>query len=181
MACISVADATEIRPSSTRKSVRDSTCAVGQITDSSSRVPCPITRGVSRSSRTLGAGCDGRGGVARRAAPTRTAKSRGLDASTLASSWRSNPPAMVARKARSPERARRKPLKPIAQGKPDCFGEPVVTTLVSFTLSDARLRVRTSIRLFLRPLSMRDAILPAKLGQNMPRECGATSRRLFDN
>jgi hypothetical protein len=46
------------------------------------------------------------------------------------------------KKARSPERARKKPLKPIAQGRPDCFGEPVVTTLVSFFISDARLRVR---------------------------------------
>jgi hypothetical protein len=44
----------------------------------------PITRGVSRSSRTLGKGCDGRGGAARRSAPARTAKSCGLDASTLA-------------------------------------------------------------------------------------------------
>jgi len=31
-------------------------CAVGQISGCSSRVPCPIKRGVSRSSRTLGAG-----------------------------------------------------------------------------------------------------------------------------
>src|SRR5438552_2137660 len=45
-------------------------------------------RGVSRSSRTLGAGCDGRGGVARRATTSRTAKPCGPDAPTLASSLR---------------------------------------------------------------------------------------------
>jgi len=32
---------------------------------------CTRQRGVSRSSRTLGAGCDGRGGVARRTTPIR--------------------------------------------------------------------------------------------------------------
>jgi hypothetical protein len=46
---------------------------------------CPIKRDVSRSSRTLGKGCDGRVGAAGRAARSRTAKSCGLDASTLAS------------------------------------------------------------------------------------------------
>ena len=54
------------------------------------------TRGASRSSRTLGAGCDGRFGDARRAALVRTAKPCGPDAPTLASSWRSDPQAMVA-------------------------------------------------------------------------------------
>src|SRR5579872_2335732 len=46
------------------------------------------------------------------------------------------------KKARSPGRARRKPLKPIVQGRPDRSGGPVVTTLVSLLFSDARLRVR---------------------------------------
>ena len=45
-------------------------------------------RGASRSSRTLGAGCGGRECCERRARPTRTAKSCGPDAATLASSWR---------------------------------------------------------------------------------------------
>ena len=36
------------------------------------------------------------------------------------------------KKARSPERARKKPLKPFAQEKPERFGEPVATTLVCF-------------------------------------------------
>jgi hypothetical protein len=55
--------------------------------------PVPLKRGVSRSSRTLGAGCDGRGSVrcanARgRMMLSRTAKSCGPDAPTLASSSR---------------------------------------------------------------------------------------------
>src|ERR1700721_4303120 len=38
------------------------------------------------------------------------------------------------KKARSPGRARKKPLKPFAQGMPESSGEPVVTTRVfSFT------------------------------------------------
>jgi hypothetical protein len=44
------------------------------------------------------------------------------------------------KKARSPGRARKKPLKPFAQGVPGSSGEPVVTTRVfSFT---RKLRVR---------------------------------------
>jgi hypothetical protein len=45
-------------------------------------------RGGSRSSRTLGTGCDGRAGAARRAAPARTEKSRGPGTPTLVSSLR---------------------------------------------------------------------------------------------
>jgi hypothetical protein len=45
-------------------------------------------------------------------------------------------------KARSPERARSKPLKPFAQEKPDRFGVPVVTCLRAFYFLHARLRVR---------------------------------------
>ena len=48
----------------------------------------PHKRGVSRSSRTLGAGCGGRGGVTRRMTRPRTAKPCGPDAPTLASSLR---------------------------------------------------------------------------------------------
>src|SRR5262249_34117201 len=46
-----------------------------------------LKRGASRSSRVLGAGCDGRGGYARRAWPARTAKSRGPGTPTLVSSF----------------------------------------------------------------------------------------------
>src|SRR5580692_2773556 len=37
-------------------------------------------------------------------------------------------------KARSPGRARSKPLKPFAQGMPECLGEPVVTNSCAFLL-----------------------------------------------
>jgi len=56
------------------------------------------------------------------------------------------------KKARSPERARRKPLKPFARAKPDYRIEPAVTLLVCFFVSRTRLRVRNGIRLSLRPL-----------------------------
>jgi len=42
--------------------------------------------------------------------------------------------------------------KTIAQGMPECFGEPVVTMLVCFHLSHARPRVRRRTRHSLRPL-----------------------------
>jgi hypothetical protein len=46
----------------------------------------------------VGAGCGGRFSRERRTRVKRTAKSRGPDAPTLASSWRDDPPVMVARK-----------------------------------------------------------------------------------
>ena len=60
-------------------------------------------RGVSRSSRTLGAGCGGRGGVRRakargRMTHSRTAKSCGPGAPTLVSSLQGDLQATVARK-----------------------------------------------------------------------------------
>ena len=118
----------------------------------------------------VGSGCDGRVGAARRAASSRTAKSCGPDVSTLISSRRNASRGDGGKKARSPERARSKPLKPIAQEKPDRFGGPVVTNscLLFF---DTRLRVRLSIRLFLRPLFLRD-VTAVQPGQIRPRECG---------
>src|SRR5579872_3594693 len=68
-----------------------------------------------------------------------------------------DPPAMVAIKPGSPGRARRKPLKPFAQGMPDCFGEPVVTTLVCFFHSHTRLRVRLKHLAFPAPSVFRKA------------------------
>jgi hypothetical protein len=80
-------------------------------------------RGVSRSSRTLGAGCGGRELRFRRWRGQRTAKSCGPDASTLASSWRKFSSAGDGdKKARSPGRARRKPLKPLRAGMPGDSG-----------------------------------------------------------
>ena len=89
-------------------------------------------RGVSRSSRTLGAGCDGRVGDARRAALMRTAKLCGPDAPMLASSLRVNNPQATVAKEPGHRGERRISRRTIAQGRPDCFGEPVVTTLVRF-------------------------------------------------
>src|SRR6266849_2749019 len=84
----------------------------------------------------------------------RTAKSCGPDASTPASSFaEASRPNRVFDKtisgsdgdkqARSPGRARRKPLKPLRAGMPGESGGPVVTTLVcSLHILHARLRVR---------------------------------------
>src|SRR6202022_1065456 len=108
-----------------------------------SAVPRSIKRGASRSSRTLGAGCDGRGGDARRAALLRTAKSCGPGAPTLAlRSW-SDPRTTVAKEPghRGEHEISR---KTVAQGMSDCFGVPVVTLLVCFFHSHTRLRVRSS-------------------------------------
>jgi hypothetical protein len=66
-------------------------------------------------------------------ARARMAKSCGPDVSTLASSWRKKTSAGDGdKKARSPGRARRKPLKPSRAGMPGDPGGPVVTTLVWF-------------------------------------------------
>ena len=89
-------------------------------------------RGVSRSSRTLGAGCDGRFGNARRAWPKRAAKSCGPDLPTLGSSLRvTNLQITVANKARYTEESAYKPSHHRA-GNAGCFGEPVVTNLRVF-------------------------------------------------
>ena len=107
-------------------------------------------RDVSRSSRTLGWGCDGRGSVVTRfargrTAMLRTAKSCGPDAPTLASSSREAKLLWGdgGKQARSPGRARRKPLKPLRRGCRVIPAVTVVTTLVWFLfLPHARLRVR---------------------------------------
>jgi hypothetical protein len=76
-------------------------------------------------------------------------------------------------KARSPGRARRKPLKPFAREKPECFGGPVVTNSCAFYTAREAAGAQ-SIRLFLRPLFSRD-MLHAQLGQHLPREGGCVS------
>jgi hypothetical protein len=94
------------------------------ITDS--RRPASLCkRGVSQSSRTWSAGCGGRFGAFDESRMKRTAKSCGLDASTLASSRRMRLAHIAGdgdKKARSPERARRKPLKPL---RGECRVKPV--------------------------------------------------------
>jgi hypothetical protein len=86
------------------------------------RVPPRFKRGVSRSSRTLGSGMRWTLSVCRR---THLGSGRRSRVVLTPRRWR-----QVARndlrgdgdkKARSPGRARRKPLKPFVQGMPDCF------------------------------------------------------------
>ena len=104
---------------------------VGQIISISSRRPASDKRGASRSSRVLGAGCDGRRHVEKTNDLRRTAKSCGPDISTLMSSRQRNLPAMVA-KTPDHQGDHEGNRKTIAWGMPECFGLPVVTTLVCF-------------------------------------------------
>ena len=102
----------------------------------------------------------------------RTAKSCGPDIPTLISSLQVDDLASDGgKKARSPGRARRKPLKPFAQGVPDRFGVPVVTMLVCLHFSHTRLRVRPSTRHSLRLRFLRRTSR-ASLGRFAPRERG---------
>jgi hypothetical protein len=77
----------------------------------------------------------------------RTAKSCRSGAPTLASSWRrcfSHRANDGDKKARSPGRARRKPLKPFARGMPDENGVIRGDLLVCFLFSHTRLRAHRS-------------------------------------
>ena len=104
----------------------------------------PPARGALRIVTGVGSGCGGRAVVARRAAEARTAKACGPDLPTLGSSfavsrcrpYRTDTLRSARRRwLKSPvhrgERADR-PLTPIAQGRPECFGGPVVTNACAF-------------------------------------------------
>jgi hypothetical protein len=92
-----------------------------------------LTRGAYASSRTSGAGCDGRVGAARRAARARTAKSRGPDAPTLASSLEGNAPQRRrGLSSPAPRGERAIDRKTIARGMPVDPAEPVVTAACVF-------------------------------------------------
>jgi hypothetical protein len=110
-------------------------------------------RGASRSSRVLGAGCDGRRQRVRRARLVRTAESYGPDAPGLASSLRIGDVGLIGpdapgsagdgdNKAWSPGRVRRSLLTPSRREGRVAPVEPVVDLLVCFLISHARLRVR---------------------------------------
>jgi hypothetical protein len=104
----------------------------------------------------------------------RTVKSCGPDAPTLASSSRE---AKLlgedgGKKARSPGSSK-EAVKTIAQGRPGETGEPVVTTLVCFFNSHARLRVHWAPG-FPCGLQFSRAWL-ANLGRIVSRECGGVS------
>ncbi len=62
----------------------------------------------------------------------------------------------------------------IAQGMPECFGQPVVTMLVCFHLSRTRLRVWLETRHSLRPPIFQGRCW-TELGQIVPREYGGVS------
>ena len=127
--------ASAIKLESTVQSAREKyfVLPVGQIISTSSRHPATHKRGVSRSSRTLDAGCDGRFRCARRTHRRRTAKSCGPDVSTLAST-RDNALHCARTGARKPDpRGEHEGTrKTIAQGIPDDGVVPVVTMLVCF-------------------------------------------------
>ena len=111
-----------------QSSAPNSACPDGQIIFRSPPVSRPIKRGVSRSSRTLGAGCDGRCGITRRVMPSRR-RSRVV---LMPRRWHHA-------RGRCFRIARDGDKKPdhqgergisrhtIAQGMPDCCGVPVVT------------------------------------------------------
>ncbi len=85
-------------------------------------------RGASRSSRTLGAGCGGRGVPKDERHIRGTVKSRGPGAPMPASSLRTDASHHAGdggKKARSPRRARRKPLKPLRRGCRTASASPV--------------------------------------------------------
>jgi hypothetical protein len=81
------------------------------------RRPVPLKRGVSRSSRTLGVGCDGRDGTA----DERCHCGRRSRSVLIPRRWYQacgDPAGDGGKTARSPGRLRRKPLKPFVRGKP---------------------------------------------------------------
>jgi hypothetical protein len=138
-----------------------------------SRYPVLTKRGVSRSSRTLGAGCGGRFGDARRATLTRTAKSCGPDAPTLASSLRVRSQATV---AKEPGHRGEHEIssKTIARGRPGELAEPVVTTLVCFVLFCTRGCGCGHASGFPCALCFEREV-GRNLGRFAPRECGVVS------
>ena len=151
---------------------KDFACAVGQINCTDSRV-LPRSRGAlrDRHERWVRDAVDV-GGAADESAGLRTAKPCGPDAPTLASSWRSDPQAMVARKPghQGEHVISRKPLR--REGR-------IVSANLWRLRSCAFLFAceamgAASTRLSLRPL-FAEALRPASLGQILPRECGRIS------
>src|SRR5947207_12746134 len=111
-------------------------------------------------------------------AALRTAKLCGPDAPMLASSLRVNNPQATVAKEPGHRGERRISRRTIAQGRPDCFGEPVATTLVRFLFArEAAGASRT--RLSLAPSYFRGATLDQP-GRVAPRKCGVVSSWLFD-
>jgi hypothetical protein len=123
------------------------------------------------------------GGATDERATLRTAKSCGPDAPTLASSFRGAIRASEGgKKARSPGRARRKPLKPSRAGMPGDPGATVVTNACAYYTSRTRPRVQRAPGIPRSPWgsatpSISGRKIHAPLGRNAPRECGYSSNR----
>jgi hypothetical protein len=83
--------------------------------------------------------------VAGRATYSWTAKSCGPGISTLMLRFAETIRATTVTKSPITGESTKETVKTIAQGVPECFGEPVVTTLVCFHLLHTRLRVRRAL------------------------------------
>jgi hypothetical protein len=124
------------------------------------------------------AGCDGR---KRRTRRMRIACGRRSRVVLTSRRWRQVGGSRFAddgdKNARSPGRPRRKPLKPFAQGRPDEFGGPVVTTLVCSFCFACEAAGASSARLSLRPLYFGGTTILQNPGANASRECEFASLR----
>ena len=129
--------------------------------------------GADASSRTWSAGCDGR----RLCRPASDAMCGRRSRVVLAPRrWRQvgggDPPTMVTRKP-DHQREHEATRKPIAQGMPERFGEPVVTCLRAFFICTR------GCGCVWHPAFPAPSVLEGhdltKLGQNMPRECSGMS------
>jgi len=138
-------------------------------------VPRPIRRGVSRSSRTLGAGCGGRVDAAAWFTPRRRTarRARRNRAVLIPRRWYQAccgahvAQVMVAKTPGAPGRTRIS-RKAIARGGPDVAARPVVPAACIFCCRRAMGVANT--RPSPRPLFAMRAVGIAKLGQLMPRE-----------
>jgi hypothetical protein len=98
------------------------------------------------------AGCDGRGMSPDEGCCRGRSSRMVLTPRRRRQALRKHPQGDGDKKARSPGRVRNKPLKPIARGMPDCFGEPVVTTLVCSFCFACEAAGASRTRYALRPL-----------------------------
>ena len=135
------------------------------------RVSHPV-RGAGRDRHERAVGCGGRGSCDGRAQAERTAKTCGPDTPTLVSSWREAkfPAGDGGKKARSPGRARYKPVETTAQGKPDCLRWTCMLVCAFFRTDCTRDRGCSAHPAFPAPSSLARAEGDAKLGRIAPRE-----------
>ncbi len=155
-------------------------CDVGQIRSTFRPVPCPTREGASRSSRTSGAGCDGRTphrltsdeACGRRSRVGLTPRRRSQPCDDVAmSALRPDTPASRRRRwQQSPitGASTKETVKTIAQGMPERFGVPVVTNSCAFYFAREAAGA-LSARHSLRPLRGTLAITRARRAAGTPR------------